>query len=175
MTILPYKDKSPKIDASCFIAPQVVVVGDVEIGKNTNVWYGCVLRGDVNEIRIGENTNIQDGTVIHVATFGQGSYIGDRVTVGHMALIHACTIEDDAFIGMKAIIMDGAKVEKGAYVAAGALVTPGKVVKSGEVWAGSPAKYMRDVNEKDLEVMNWSWDHYVKLAANHVKSIKDAE
>lgn len=169
--ILKYKDIIPKIDESCFIAPQVVVIGDVEVGKNTNIWYNSVVRGDVNEIRIGENTNIQDGTVIHVATFGQGTYIGDRVTIGHLALIHACTIEDDAFIGMKACIMDGAKVEKGAYVAAGALVTPGKVVKSGQVWAGSPAKYMRDVNENDLKTMQWSWDHYVKLAQEHKVSI----
>lgn len=173
--ILPFEGKYPQIHETCFIAPHASVVGDIEIGAHSNIWYNCVLRGDVNEIRIGENTNIQDGTVIHVATHGQGSYIGDRVTIGHMALIHACTIEDDAFVGMKAVIMDGAKVEKGAYVAAGALVTPGKVVKTGEVWAGTPAKYMRDVSEQDIKTMLWSWDHYVKLANRHVNSIKEAK
>lgn len=172
--ISSYQDRSPRIHESCFIAPQAVVIGDIEIGQGSNIWYNCVLRGDVNEIRIGENTNIQDGTIVHVATHGQGSYIGDRVTIGHMALIHACTIEDDAFIGMKACIMDGAKIEEGAYVAAGALVTPGKIIKSGQLWAGSPAKYMRDITEDDRKIMDWSWAHYVKLAEKHRASLSQA-
>lgn len=170
--ILPYQGKSPIVDESCFIAPHASIVGDVEIGKNSNIWYNCVVRGDVNIVRIGEDTNIQDGTVIHVATFGQGSFIGDRVTIGHAALIHACTIEDDAFVGMQACVMDDAKVEAGGMLAAGALLTPGKVVPSGQLWAGRPARYVRDLNEDDIKTMKWSWAHYVKLAQQHVESLK---
>lgn len=156
-----------QIDKTCFIAPQTSIMGDVIIGKNTSVWYGSVIRGDVNIVRIGEYTNIQDGTVIHVATHGKGTHIGDRVTVGHMALLHDCTLEDESFVGMKACIMDGAVVEKHGMVAAGALVTPGKIVKSGELWAGSPARKMRDLTEQDYDLIQWSWDHYAKLAERH--------
>ena len=170
--ILSYQGKTPIIHGSCFIAPHASIVGDVEIGENSNVWYNCVIRGDVNIVRIGKDTNIQDGTVIHVATFGQGSFIGDRVTIGHAALIHACTIEDDAFVGMQACVMDGAKVETGAMLAAGALLTANKTVPSGQLWAGRPAKYVRDLNEKDLKTMAWSWAHYVKLAEQHRVSLE---
>ena len=120
--ILPFEDHQPAIDSSVFLAPGASIIGNVEIGADSSIWYGCVLRGDVNEIRIGSGTNIQDGTVIHVATHGQGSYIGNNVSIGHQALIHACTIEDGAFIGMNATVMDGALVEEGAMVAAGAMV-----------------------------------------------------
>ena len=120
--ILPYKDVIPKIDESAFIAQNATVIGRVSIGADSSIWYGCILRGDVNDIMIGERTNIQDGTVIHESSFGHASIIGDNVTVGHMALLHACTIKDGAFIGMKACIMDGAVVEEGAMGAAGALV-----------------------------------------------------
>ncbi len=172
--ILPFEGKSPIIHPSCFIAPLAAVSGDVVIGENSNVWFNCVVRGDVNEIRIGRDTNIQDGTVIHVATHGQGSYIGDRVTVGHMALIHACTVEDDAFVGMQACVMDGAKIESWAMVAAGSLVTPDKIVPSGQLWAGRPARYVRDLNDEDRARMKWSWAHYVTLAQRHVQSIAGA-
>jgi len=160
--ILPHNGKWPKIHPTAYIAPGAVLVGDVEIAEDVGIWFGCVLRGDVNEIRIGARSNIQDGSVIHVATHGQGSYIGADVTVGHMALLHACTVEDWGFIGMKACVMDGAKVESRAMVAAGALVTPGKLVKSGELWGGSPAKALRALGEKDYKVMDWSAPHYVE-------------
>lgn len=169
--ILPFEGKVPVIHLSCFIAPMAAVSGDVVIGENSAIWFNCVVRGDVNEIRIGRDTNIQDGTVIHVATHGQGSYIGDRVTVGHMALIHACTIEDDGFVGMQACVMDGARIESGAMLAAGSLLTPGKVVPRGQLWAGRPARYVRDINDDDRKLMEWSWAHYVKLARRHMDSI----
>ncbi|MBP2315890.1 gamma carbonic anhydrase family protein [Azospirillum soli] len=162
--ILPFKGTSPKIDASAFIAPTATVIGDVEIGPDTGIWFGCVVRGDVNEVRIGARTNIQDGTIIHVASQGQGTYIGDDITVGHMALLHACTLESGCFIGMKACLMDGAHVESGAMVAAGALVTPGKRVKAGQLWAGSPARPIRALTEKDLAFFPVSARNYVKLA-----------
>lgn len=165
--ILPYKDAKPVIAKSAFIAETAVLIGDVEIGDESGIWFGCTLRGDVNRIRIGARTNIQDHSMIHVSSFGHATLIGDEVTVGHMALLHACTVEDGAFIGMKACVMDGAVVERGAMVAAGALVTPGKRVPAGQLWGGSPAKFMRALTENDREHMAWSSAHYVKLAKNY--------
>ncbi|MES1152270.1 MAG: gamma carbonic anhydrase family protein, partial [Dongia sp.] len=145
------------------------------IGPGASIWYGCVLRGDANSIRVGARTNIQDGTVIHVNSDREGAVatktvIGDDVTVGHMALIHACTLEDKSFVGMKACIMDGVVVEGGAMVAAGALVTPGKRVKRGEVWAGSPAKLMRPVSEKEASYLAHAAEHYVELAQTYLRA-----
>ncbi len=165
--IIPFEGKTPKIAESAFIAPTAVVIGDVEIGDDAGVWFGCVLRGDVNEIRIQAATNIQDGTIIHVNSQDQGTYIGRGVTIGHMALIHACTLEDGCFIGMNATVMDGAVVEHGAVVAAGAVVTPGKRVKSGEVWGGLPAKYMKDVGAAERDMIAYTGPHYVELARRH--------
>mgnify|MGYP001556180881 CR=1 FL=1 len=167
-TILTYRDKTPEIDPSAFIAGNVVLTGDIVIGADTGIWYGCTLRGDVNNIRIGARTNIQDHTMIHVSSFGHNTEIGDDVTVGHCALLHACKIGDGAFVGMKACLMDGAVVEDRAMVAAGSLVTPGKVIPSGQLWAGSPAKFMRDLTEDDFKHMNWSSTHYVKLAREYI-------
>ena len=162
--ILPFKGTLPTIDESAFIAPTATVIGDVVIGPDTGIWFGCVVRGDVNEIRIGARTNIQDGTIIHVAAAGQGTYIGDDISVGHMALLHAWTLDSGCFIGMKACIMDGAHVESGAMVAAGALVTPGKRVKTGELWAGGPARPIRNLNAKDLDFFPVNARNYVTLA-----------
>ena len=157
----------PSIDDTCFIADNTSIIGDTTIGAGTSVWYGTTIRGDVNIIRIGADTNIQDGTVIHVATNGQGTHIGDRVTVGHMALLHDCTIEDEAYIGMQSCIMDGAIVQSRAFVAAGSLVTLGKTIPSGQLWGGRPARYMRDLTDDDYKLMDWSWSHYKKVAAEH--------
>lgn len=168
--ILPYKGVLPTIHPSAFIAANAVIIGDVIIGPDTGIWYGCVLRGDVNIIRIGARTNIQDGTVIHVATHGSGTHIGDGVTVGHMALLHDCTIEDGAYVGMQACAMDGSVVEKRGFLAAGALLTPKKRVASGQLWAGRPAKYVRDLGDDDHKLMDWSGPHYVKLAEEHKKT-----
>jgi gamma-carbonic anhydrase len=165
--ILPYAGKTPRIHPTAWIAPTAVIIGDVEIGPETGIWYGCVVRGDVNEIRIGARTNIQDGTVIHVAAEGQGTYIGDEITVGHMVLLHACTVESNAFVGMKSCVMDGAYVERHAMVAAGALLTPGKRVPSGELWGGSPARKIRDLTEAQLADWRKSWEGYVAHAKDH--------
>ena len=169
--VLPFKDKRPMLADGAFVAPGAYVIGDVEIGADSGIWYGCILRGDVNEIRIGARVNIQDGTVLHVATHGQGTYLGDDVSVGHMALLHACTVEAGGFVGMKAVVMDGAKVEAGGMVAAGALVTPGKVVGSGELWAGWPAKFKRALTDDDRAMMRWTAEHYAKLAREHRASL----
>ena len=168
--VLPFEGTVPILDEDVFIAPGAKVIGDVEIGADSGIWYGCVLRGDVNEIRIGARVNIQDGTVIHVASRGQGTYIGDDVSVGHMALLHACTVESGAFIGMKAVVMDGATVESGAMVAAGALVTPGKRVTSGALWTGWPASFKRPLSGDDRRMIAWTRSHYVTLAKRHAGS-----
>ena len=170
----------PKIDPTAFIASGAVVIGDVEIGAGSSIWFGCVLRGDVNKIRIGKRTNIQDGTVIHVASAlqpvsgssktpsdGYPTLIGDEVTVGHMTLLHACVIESRAFVGMKAAVMDGAKVESGGMLAAGALLTPGKVVGTGQLWAGSPAKFWRDLTESDKAQFDLRANQYADLGQEY--------
>jgi carbonic anhydrase/acetyltransferase-like protein (isoleucine patch superfamily) len=166
--ILPYRGIMPKLAADVWIAPTASVIGDVEIGPGSGIWFGCVLRGDVHDIRIGARTNIQDGTVIHVNHAGPGTHIGDDVTVGHMALIHACTLETGSFVGMKACVMDEAVVEQGAMVAAGALVTPGKRVPAGQLWAGSPAVYRRDVTDKELAGFASTAERYAGLAREYL-------
>jgi gamma-carbonic anhydrase len=170
--VMPFKGVLPQIATDAFIASTAVVIGAVEIGAEASIWFGCVLRGDSNSIKIGPRTNIQDGTVIHVnhereGAAGTKTTIGADVTVGHMALLHACTVEDGAFIGMKACLMDGVYVESGGMVAAGALVTPGKRVRKGELWAGSPAKLMRPLSDKEMAYFAYSAAHYCEVAASY--------
>ena len=175
--ILTYRGITPKIDSSSFIASTAIVSGDVVIGKNVGIWYGCVLRGDVEKIRIGDDTNIQDNTIIHVTRAnhaqnktgdeGAPTIIGKGVTIGHSAIIHACIIEDYAFIGMGSIMMDLAKVESYGMLAAGAVLTPGKIVKSGQIWAGNPAKYFRDLTEAEKNYIKISAENYMDLAREY--------
>ncbi len=175
--ILSYRGMKPEIDSSAFVAPNALLSGAVKIGKNSGIWYGCVLRGDVTKIVVGDNTNIQDNCVLHGTrpnhaqnkTGAEGSpvIIGDNVTIGHGAIIHACTIEDNSFIGMGSIIMDMARVEKFGMLAAGAVLTPGKVVKSGQIWAGNPAKYFRDMTEVEKNYIQISADNYAELAREY--------
>ncbi len=166
--ILPFRDKFPKIDDTAFIAQTATIIGDVIIGEESSVWYGVTIRGDVNEMRIGKRSNVQDGTVIHEATSTFGTYIGDDVTVAQMVLLHACTLEDNCFIGMSATVLDGVVVEKGAMVAAGALVTPGKVIKSGQLWAGMPAKYIMNTSAVEIEMTNVIAPRYVGLGQEYL-------
>ena len=172
--ILPFRGLKPKIAPDAFIAETAVIIGDVEIGSGSSVWYGCVLRGDINKIRVGRNSNLQDGTIVHCnhdpagdyreTGGGEPTHIGDDVTVGHLALIHACTIESKAFIGMRAVVMDRAVVEGGAMVAAGALVTPDKRVLKGELWAGSPARRARDLTPEEQANLPYIAEHYAELS-----------
>ena len=164
MIILPYKNKQPSINKTSFIAQTANIIGEVSIGANSNIWFNTVLRGDVAKIIVGENTNIQDGSIIHVGSNGGDTIIGNNVTIGHKCLIHAATIKDNSFIGMGAIVMDGAIIEEGAWVAAGALVTNNKIVKSGEIWAGSPAKFFRHLNQEESKHILDSARNYVVLA-----------
>lgn len=172
--ILPFRGKTPRIADDAWIAPNATIIGDVEIGPRSSVWFNCTVRGDVNIIRIGDGTNIQDGTVIHVDSKKYGTFVGDNVLVGHMALIHACLIEDGAFVGMKACVMDGAIVERGAMVAAGALVPPGKVVPSGQLWAGVPAQYIRDLRPEEVAGMEDAARRYADLADIYAGAEDDA-
>lgn len=165
--VRPWRGIAPRIDATAWLAPGSVVVGDVEIGAGSSIWFGTVVRGDVNLIRIGRGTNIQDGSVVHVTRKRFGTLIGDGVLVGHMAMIHGCTIGDGAFIGMKACVMDGVVVEAGGMVAAGALVTPGKRVGAGELWAGSPARLVRALSEDERRNMAETPARYAELAAEY--------
>ncbi len=165
--ILPYRGRTPRIADDVFIAHGAVIVGDVEIGPRSSIWFNCVLRCDLNFIRVGAHTNIQDGTVVHIDSREFSTTIGDDVTIGHMALVHACTLEDGCFVGMRATVMDGAVVETGAMVAAGALVTPGKRVPSGELWGGRPARRMRTLTDQDRRLFDEIADGYVRLAASY--------
>ena len=165
--IVPHKGFVPKVARSAFIAANATLVGDVEIGENASIWFGVILRGDGPGIRIGENSNLQDGTVVHVAARGLMTVVGRNVTVGHKALLHACEVQDGAFIGMNSTVLDGAVVESEAMVAAGALVTPGKVVRRGELWAGNPARKLRELTEKDFETFRRIAAGYVELARSY--------
>jgi carbonic anhydrase/acetyltransferase-like protein (isoleucine patch superfamily) len=175
--ILTYRGIVPQIDNDAFVASSAIISGDVVVGKNSGIWYGCVLRGDVAKIVIGENTNIQDNCVLHgtrphhaqnkTGAKGAPVIVGDNVTIGHNAIIHACTIEDFSFIGMGSILMDLSIVEKYGMLAAGAVLTPGKIVKSGQIWAGNPAKYFRDMTQIERDYIKISADNYAKLAKEY--------
>ncbi|MDJ0948365.1 MAG: gamma carbonic anhydrase family protein [Alphaproteobacteria bacterium] len=162
--ILSHKGRMPRIAHDAYIAPNATIIGDVEIGSQSSIWFGCVVRGDVNMIRIGERSNIQDGTIVHVDSRRYGTFVGDDVLIGHGAIIHACMIEDHAVIGIRATVLDGAVVERGAMVAACALVTPGRVVKQGELWAGSPARKVRDISPDEADDLADLTAGYVDLA-----------
>ena len=165
--ILPYNNIYPTIAKSAYIAPNAVIIGDVTIGENSNIWFNCVIRGDVAKVTIGKGTNIQDGTIIHVTRGGFNTTIGDFVTIGHMAMLHACKIEDYAFIGMNATVMDKTIISSQAMVAAGSVVTNNKIVPSGEIWAGNPAKFFRKLSIDEINHINISANNYIKLATQY--------
>lgn len=171
--ILTYRGVRPTIDETAFIAPNATIIGDVEIGAETGIWFGCVIRGDVHEIRIGSRTNIQDLTMVHVAKGKFGTYIGDDVTIGHSAVIHACTLEDRSFVGMSATVMDGCVIEQGAMLGAGALLAPGKRIPAGELWAGVPARKVRDLTQEEIEFFKVSADRYADLGQEYRVTIPD--
>ena len=165
--ILSIRGHKPRIADDAFIASTAVVIGDVEIGARASIWYNCVVRGDIHEIRIGEDTNIQDGTVIHVARNSFGTYIGKGVTVGHLCLVHACTLDDNCMIGMQATVMDGCIVEAGAFLAAGSLLPPGKRIPAGEFWAGSPARFVSPVKHSHKAMLNRISPGYSELGREY--------
>jgi gamma-carbonic anhydrase len=152
MTIIrSLNGQTPKIGKNCFLAETAVIIGDVVIGDNCSIWYNAVIRGDVHYIRIGNNTNIQDGAVIHATYRKSATNIGNNVTIAHNATVHGCTIHDDVMIGINAVILDDAVVESHSIVAAGSVVTKGMRVQSGSVYAGVPAKKVKDIGPELLE------------------------
>ena len=165
--ILPYKGIVPKLAEGVFIASGGVVIGDVELGRDTNIWFNTVVRGDVNRIRVGERTNIQDNTTVHVTSGTGPTSIGSDVTIGHNCVIHACTIGDFSLIGMGSTVLDGAVIEPRCFIAAGSVVTPGKVMPAGMMCMGSPAKPVRKLNDAELKFLEQSARDYVKTAQNY--------
>lgn len=176
MSIRTYEGHTPVIAESAYIDEAAVVIGQVSIGENSSLWPNVVARGDVQSITIGNNTNIQDGSVIHVTHAhaavpdGQPTRIGDNVTVGHMALVHACTIGNNCLVGMAATIMDGAVLEDWVILGAGSLVPPGRVLESGNLYVGSPVRKVRLLNEDELANLDYGPRHYVHVAQTHKKN-----
>ncbi|MBA3392546.1 MAG: gamma carbonic anhydrase family protein [Deltaproteobacteria bacterium] len=162
-TIRVFAGKRPVIGRGVFLAETAAVIGDVEIGEESSIWYGTTIRGDVMPIRIGARTSVQDGTVVHVTSGKFGTTIGSDCTVGHGAIIHACVVEDFCLIGMGSIILDGARIGRGSLVGAGALVTPGTDIPPDSLVIGSPARVKRPVNAKEREQIAYGAAHYVEL------------
>lgn len=167
--IIPYKGIHPKIDSTVFVAPNAVVIGDVEIGANSSVWFNAVIRGDVYYIRIGENTNIQDGSVIHVTTDTYATIIGNNVIMGHNVVAHGCRINDGALIGMGAIILDDAEIGEQSLIAAGTLIPMGMKVPPRSLVVGMPGKVKRLLTPEDLARMDANWRHYVELKNDYLE------
>ncbi|MBI4411061.1 MAG: gamma carbonic anhydrase family protein [Deltaproteobacteria bacterium] len=171
--IIPFNKVSPRIHPGVFIAPQAVVVGDVEIGEGSSIWFQTVVRGDVNSIRIGKRTNIQDLSVVHVSNADgpkpAKTVIGDDVTVGHRVILHGCTIGNACLIGMGSIIMDDVVVGEGSFIGAGSLVTEGIVIPPGQLALGRPAKVIRPLTDKERAMIPYLSNHYARLAESYLK------
>lgn len=170
VTILPFEGKVPQIADSAFIAPGCRIIGDVTIGEEASIWYNCVLRGDTDRLVIGARSNIQDGSVIH-ADPGMPTIIGEDVLVGHMVMLHGCTLEDRAFVGLSSIVMNGCVIEGDGMLAAGAMLTSGKRILARELWGGSPARKMRELNDVAIAGMRMGTAHYVQNGKRHAAAI----
>lgn len=164
-----FQDKQPKIHESVFIAENAVVIGDVAIGKNSSIWYGCILRGDVNYIRIGERTNIQDASVIHVSAKTHPTVLEDEITVGHRVTLHGCYIESNCLIGINSVILDGAHIGRNSLIAAGSLVTPNTKIPEGSLVMGSPAKVKRELSADEINDLEKFWRNYVEYSRIYKK------
>ncbi len=169
-----YKDTYPVIGHSVYLDPFSSIIGAVELADDVSIWPMCVLRGDVNAIKVGKRSNIQDGSVLHVARKGEASVdgysliIGEDVTVGHKAMLHACRIGDRVLIGMGAIVLDNAHIESDVILGAGSLVPPNKHLKSGYLYVGSPAKAVRKLSDDEFAFLKRSAAHYVKLKDEYI-------
>jgi carbonic anhydrase/acetyltransferase-like protein (isoleucine patch superfamily) len=165
--ILPYDGKTPRLAPSAFVADGAVLVGDVEIGEESSVWFQSVVRGDVNHVRIGARTNVQDHSVVHVSSGTHPTFVGDDVTVGHRVVLHGCTVKDRCLVGIGAIVLDGAVIGPDAMVGAGALVPPGMVVPPGVLVLGSPARVKRDLTAREIASVRESAARYAGYAARY--------
>jgi carbonic anhydrase/acetyltransferase-like protein (isoleucine patch superfamily) len=173
MSLRSFDGRAPRLGSGAWVDESAVVIGDVDLGADASVWPAVVIRADVNRVRIGALTNIQDGSVLHVNAPSPGRPDGDaltlgaRVTVGHHAILHGCTVEDDCLIGMGALVLDGALIRSGVLLAAGALVAPGKVLDGGWLWAGQPARAVRELRPEERERIAQSAVHYAALKERH--------
>lgn len=173
VSLISIHGKTPRIHDSAFIAPGCRIIGDVEIGPDASIWYNCVLRADVSRIVIGARTNIQDGSVVHCDPprpgdpDGSPTIIGDDVLIGHMAMIHGCLLEDRAFVGLGAIVMNKARIGGDGMLAAGAMLTEGKTIAPRQLWGGRPARFMRDLDDAAIMGMRIGTAHYVKNGHHH--------
>ncbi|SMQ69026.1 Carbonic anhydrase or acetyltransferase, isoleucine patch superfamily [Altererythrobacter xiamenensis] len=180
VNIIPIHGKTPKIHETAFIAPGCTIIGDVEIGAGSSIWYNCVLRADVFTIRIGERTNVQDGSVLHCDPPRPGDedgsplVIGDDVLIGHMAMVHGCVIHDRGFVGLGAIAMNKAVIGSDAMLAAGAMLTEGKVMEPRTLWAGRPAKPMKELTDAAIAGMRMGVAHYAENAKHHAEAVHEA-
>ena len=165
--IRQYKNKKPIIAESSFIAENTSIIGDVIIGEESSIWFGTTIRGDMNYIHIGSRTNIQDNSIVHVTTDIAPTIIGDGVTIGHGAIIHGCTIENDCLIGMGSIIMDEAIVKKGSMIAAGAIITPKTIVPENTLMVGIPAKPIRKITKDEYDEIIERAQHYIDFSNNY--------
>ena len=169
MSVRPFEGELPELKQGVYIDEDATVIGRVSVGEDSSIWPACVVRGDINTISIGARTNIQDGSVLHVthdSDYAPGGYslsIGDEVTVGHKAMLHACTIGNRCLIGMSSIVLDGAVIEDNVVIGAGALVAPRKRLESGYLYLGQPARRVRKLTQKELDYFVYSADHYVRL------------
>jgi len=163
MPVVPFQGFKPRIHSTAFVAQNATIIGKTKLGKLTNVWFSCVLRGDGPGIAVGSETNVQDLTMIHTTSPDRPTVIGSRVTIGHSCLLHACRIDDDAFVGMGSLLLDNVHVAPFSMVAAGSLVTPNTQIPSYELWGGRPARKMRALKDSDLEMFGFTWKHYVDL------------
>ena len=177
VTIVPIHGHTPKIHDSAFVAPGCTIIGNVEIGADSSIWYNCVLRADVSRIVIGERSNIQDGSVVHCDPArpgdpdGSPAIIGDDVLVGHMAMIHGCTIADRGFVGLGAIAMNKSVIGSDAMLAAGAMLTEGKVMEPRSLWGGRPARFMRELDDAAIMGMRMGVAHYAENAKAHAAAV----
>ncbi|MCW8471192.1 gamma carbonic anhydrase family protein [Fluoribacter gormanii] len=174
--IRSFQGKSPSLGQRVYIDPKSVVIGDVSLGNDVSVWPMAVLRGDVNSIKIGNSCSIQDGAILHVThdgpytSGGQPLILGQGITIGHQAVLHGCIIDDFCLIGMGALILDAVHIPHHVMVGAGSLVAPGKVLESGYLYLGNPAKAVRKLTEQELEMLEYSAQHYVRLKDKHLAS-----
>lgn len=162
--IKTYENLTPKIHETAFIAETAVIIGDVEIGEQASIWYGSVLRGDVNYIRIGNRTNIQDASIIHVSSKTHPTILEDEITVGHRVTLHGCYVETGCLIGIGAIILDGVRVGANSLVAAGSLLTPNTIIPPRSLVMGTPAKVKRELDDEEIKNLGKSWRNYVLLS-----------
>ncbi len=179
VTLVAVHGKAPRIHDSAFVAPGCRIVGDVEIGPDSSIWYNCVVRADVSRVVIGARSNVQDGSVVHCDSAdethpdGFPTIIGDDVLIGHMAMVHGCVLADRAFVGLGAIVLSGARIESDGMLAAGAMLTGGKTIGARQLWTGRPAKFVRDLPAAAIADMRAGAAHYVGNARAHRAAIAD--